>query len=218
MKEKYLYNNPEFAYKLFSTVGLGNNKMSDYEQKLCKEIWEECNMVRSKVLIKCVQICGTADTPLARYVRAKAWSWNLVCYSNNAINAIIDYLSHELYEDAFKENLLFDNYQMRKNHHLFNTYLDLGNAYEKAKKFDKALEIYNESKKFMNSHIPYVKIANRLRILKRYDEALEELNKAKNSKFAKYPKTKEFNINYIDLNVIDRYYEEILKFKNKHKK
>ncbi len=218
MREKYLNNNPEFAYKLFSTVGLGNGEMSSYEQQLCEEIWEECNKVRSEVLVKCVQICGTIDTPLSRYVRAKAWSWNIVCYSNNAISAIIDYLNHDLYEEAFKDNLLFESYQMRKNHHLFNMYLDLAKAYEGAKDFEKAIEIYNESKRFMISQIPYVKIANRLRIMKRYDEALEELETAKKSKYAMYPRINESSINCIDLNVIDRYYKEVLDFKNRHSK
>lgn len=209
MKDRYLVNNPDFAYKLFSTMGLVNIEMSDYEEKLCDEIWDECNHVRSDVLIKCVQICGVADTPLARYVRAKAWSWNLVCYSDNAICAIIDYLNHDLYEDSFKDNIVFDHYSIRKNHHLFNMYLDLGKAYEGAKKYNEAIDIYNKSKKFVYSQIPYIRIANRYKLMKEYDKALEELEDARKSKYARYPTDNDFGKDYIDLIVIDTYYKKI---------
>lgn len=209
MKDKYLINNPDFAYKLFSTMGIGRAVMSDYEEKLCSEIWDECNHVRSDVFIKCVQICGNVNTPLARYVRAKAWSWNIVCYSNNAIIAIIDYLNHDLYEDSFKDNIIFDNYNTRKNHHLFNMYLDLGKAYEGAKKYDEAIDVYNESKKFVCSQVPYIKIANRYKSMKEYDKALMELEEARKSKYAKYPTESDFGKDYIDLRVIDSYYKKI---------
>ena len=221
MREQYLIDNPNFAYKLFSTVGMGSNNMTSYEEELCKDIWMECNNNRSQVLIKCVQICGSINTPLARYVRAKAWSWNLVKYSSNAIDAINDYLRNELYEDAFKNNLAFDNYIMRKNQHLFRMYLDLAKAYEGDKQFDKAIEIYNESKKYMNNQIPYVSIAERYRKMKRFDEALRELEKAKNSEYAIYPNENEptiDHINNIDLNIIDRYYNKILESKRKYTK
>lgn len=209
MKNKYLVNNPDFAYKLFSTMGIGSVAMSDYEEKLCSEIWDECNHVRSDVLIKCVQICGNVNTSLARYVRAKAWSWNIVCYSNNAISAIIDYLNHDLYEDSFKDNIIFDNYNKRKNHHLFNMYLDLGKAYEGAKKYDEAIDVYNESKKFVCSQTPYIKIANRYKSMKEYDKALMELEEARKNKYAKYPTEDDFGKDYIDLSVIDKYYKKI---------
>ena len=213
MNDNCLNNNPVFAYKLFSTMGLGYCEMSDFERKLCEDIWKECNNLRSDVLIKCVQICGNVDSPLARYVRAKAWSWNLVCYSSNAISAIIDYLNHDLFEDSFKDNLVFDDYAMRRNHHLFSMYLDLGKAYEGAKKYDMAIEIYNRSKKFINNQIPYVRIAERYRIMKKFDEAISELDDAKNSKYAMYPKDNESNVNCIDLRVIDSYYKKVLDFK-----
>lgn len=54
MKDKHLINNPDFVYRLFLTIGIGSVLMSDYEEKSCSEIWDECNHVRSEFLIKCV--------------------------------------------------------------------------------------------------------------------------------------------------------------------
>ena len=84
-------NNPDFAEKLLSTFYCGSS-MSHEEEMECQKIWKECNNVRFDVLKKVVDICGDIDTPQSRYVKAMAWSFNSIIYSEQRIIAINDYL------------------------------------------------------------------------------------------------------------------------------
>ncbi|MBQ6538776.1 MAG: tetratricopeptide repeat protein [Bacilli bacterium] len=101
-KEKNV--DPNFAEKLMSTFYVGGG-LSEADYQKCEKIWKENNNDRSKVLQVVVKLCGDIDTPQTRYLRALAWSFNRVEFSDQRIKAINDYLNNELYKEAY-ENLV----------------------------------------------------------------------------------------------------------------
>lgn len=92
---------PSFAEKLMSTFYMGGG-MSEEDEKRCEKIWSNHNNNRSEVLNVVVELCGDVDTPQARYIRALAYSFNSVSYSEQRIDAINNYLNNKLYKKAYE--------------------------------------------------------------------------------------------------------------------
>ncbi len=136
-------NNPDFAEKLLSTFYCGSS-MSHEEEMECQKIWKECNNVRFDVLKKVVDICGDIDTPQSRYVKAMAWSFNSIIYSEQRIIAINDYLNNKLYFDSFKNNVVTIEKGMKKGEafHRVSFLKYLADAYNSLKQYDKCEQTY----------------------------------------------------------------------------
>lgn len=134
---------PSFAEVLMSTFYAGGN-MSEEDYKKCKRIWEENNNDRSKVLQIVASLCGNVNTPQARYIRALAWSFNRVEFSEQRIKSINEYLSHELYKKAY-QNLAVSSekgikYAEKLHRMIMLQYL--AEAYCHLKMYDKEEEVY----------------------------------------------------------------------------
>lgn len=176
-------NNPDFAEKLLSTFYCGASMNYDEEIE-CNNIWKECNNVRFDVLKKVVDICGDVNTPQSRYVKAMAWSFNSTMYSEQRIVAIIDYLSHELYYDAFKNNVVTLE-KGRKKGEAFHrvTFLKyLADAYNSLKQYDRCEQVYLDIIK-QNTIVPngYIYLADFYRKCGELNKAIDVLYDGKKS-------------------------------------
>lgn len=138
-------NNPDFAGKLMSTFYMGA-PLSDEEQTECEKIWAENDNNRSEVLKKVVEICGDINTPQTRFLKAQAWSFNSTIYSKERIEAINNYLSNELYFEAFKNNVVTLEKGEKKGEKfhraLFLEYL--ATAYNSLKDYDNCERTFKE--------------------------------------------------------------------------
>ena len=134
---------PNFAEKLMSTFYAGGG-MSDSDYNRCQKIWNDCNNDRSEVLKIVVKLCGDIDTPQTRYLRALAWSFNRVEYSEQRINAIESYLNNELYKEAYKNSAssIDKGIKYGEKVHIMTMLNYMAQAYCHLKMFDKEEEVY----------------------------------------------------------------------------
>ena len=128
----------DFAEKLMSTFDVGGD-MSDIDYLKCEKIWEINNRDRSKVLKVVVDLCGNVDTPKARYLRAKAWSYNRMIYSKEKVESITEYLNNELYDEEYKN--AYDA-EWAKKFHISLMLQSLAEAYHHLKDFKNEEETY----------------------------------------------------------------------------
>lgn len=131
-KESY-EPNPHLAEVLMFDYGPGG-ELSEADYKMCEKISSECNNDRSKILKVIVELCGNVDTPKMRYIRALAWSYNRVEYSEQRIAAINEYLSKALYTPAYS------NYG--KKLHIETMLQYMADAYCHLKDYEKEEETY----------------------------------------------------------------------------
>lgn len=125
--------NTHLAEVLMFDYGPGG-ELSEADYEMCKKISSECNNDRSEILKVIVELCGNVDTPKMRYIRALAWSYNRVEYSEQRIAAINDYLSKSLYTPAYS------NYG--KKTHIATMLQYLADAYCHLKNYEKEEETY----------------------------------------------------------------------------
>lgn len=138
-------NNPDFAEKLMSTFYCGSI-MSSEEEIECQKIWNENNNVRFEVLKRVVEICGDIDTPQARYIKAIAWSFNSVIYSNERIKAINHYLNNKLYKQAYINMVCTIDKGLKYGEkvHIMTMLQYMADAYCHLKMYDKEEETYKK--------------------------------------------------------------------------
>ena len=136
---------PNFAELLMSTFYMGGN-MSEQEQIKCESIWKENNNDRSEVLKIVVDLCGDINTPQTRYLRALAWSFNRVEYSQNRIDSINTYLNDELYEKAYINlaSCIENGMEYGKKVHIATMLQYMAQAYCHLKDFENEEKIYKE--------------------------------------------------------------------------
>lgn len=207
-------NNPDFAEKLMSTFFAGG-KMNAEEEQECEKIWQECNNNRSEVLKKVIQICGDIDTPQTRYLKAISWSFNSTQYSHERIEAINNYLSKELYYEAYRNNGITLDYGTAKGEK-FHRAVFLGylaTAYNSIKDYNNCEETYKKIIK-LGTGTPngYVLLANFYRKSGNIDIAIETLCDAK--KTLNYLTNKDYK-NAINTKLKE--YENLKKGIKKHK-
>lgn len=214
-------NNIELAETIFGMLGVGGG-ISKYE-KQAKRIINSCKS-RQEILNEVIKFCGRPETPRQRYLLARAYSWSNIEYNDKAIEYLELYLSNDLYEDSFKNNLAYNDYNDRKRWHIARVSLDLGLAYDKARNIDKALEKYYDVLNIIpESQIPYLHIADMYRKKNQLDKAIEILEQARKSKYyvkneikdalGNSYKPKQYDNTFIE--IIDKYYIDYLNKKNK---
>ena len=125
--------NPHLAEVLMFDYGPGG-ELTDADYEMCQKISYECNNDRSEILKVIVELCGNIDTPKMRYIRALAWSYNRVEYSEQRIAAINDYLSKTLYTPAYSNH--------GKKLHIETMLQYLADAYCHLKNYEKEEETY----------------------------------------------------------------------------
>lgn len=204
---------PDFAEKLMSTFYAGGG-MSELDYERCQKIWKDCNNDRSAVLKEVVKLCGEVDTPQARYLRAIAWSFNRVEYSNQRIKSIEKYLNNSLYDKAYMNYGVSIDYGVGygKRLHIMTMLQYMADAYCHLKDYK------NEEKIYLKMYDLRIIIPNVCVKLARYyakrdqrEKAIEILKKEK-KKFL-YLFNKEYR------EPIDKYLEELEKKEkgiNKH--
>ena len=206
-------NNPEFAEKLMSTFFAGT-PMSGEEKNECEKIWNECNNDRSEVLKKVVDICGDINSSQTRYLKAIAWSFNSTKYAQERIDAINQYLSNELYFNAFKDNVITLDHGIKKGEKfhraIFLQYL--ATAYNSIKDYKNCELTYFRIIK-LDTEVPngYVLLADFYKRHGKIDLAVDTLNKGK--KTLKYIFNKDFKKN-IDIKLKE--YENLKSGIRKH--
>lgn len=100
-KNKVTYeSNPHLAEVLMFNYRPGG-ELSEKDYDMCQKIYKENNNDRSEILKVIVKLCGDIDTAKMRYIRALAWSYNSVEYSEQRIEAINNYLNDTLYKPAY---------------------------------------------------------------------------------------------------------------------
>ncbi|MBR2708209.1 MAG: hypothetical protein IKE90_02100 [Bacilli bacterium] len=92
--------NPHLAEVLMFDYRPGG-ELSEEDYAMCQKICDENKNDRSEILKVIVKLCGNIDTPKMRYIKALAWSYNRVEYSEQRIEAINNYLNHTLYTPAY---------------------------------------------------------------------------------------------------------------------
>lgn len=168
-----LVNNPDFAEKLFGTLSVGPTTTPE-EAELCKEIWRDCDNNRFEVLKKIVEICGNVDTPQARFIKAKAWTWNSTAYSKEAAEACESYLRGEIYSNLneIKNGFI--------KGHLADFHVAAGKAYAnyRVKDYKKSDMHFEAAIELSPKPQIYSIYAATLRQTKRHNQAVELLEKA----------------------------------------
>lgn len=204
---------PNFAETLMSTFYAGG-EMSPDDYKRCQEIWNAHNNNRSEVLKNVIELCGNINTPQTRYIRALAWSFNRVEFSEQRIESINMYLNNELYKKAYENSAAAINKGIKygKKIHIVIMLKYLADAYCHLKMYDKEeetyLKIYNLKPVVPNGCISLAKYYSKRDQKKRAIELLE-----KEKKTLKYMLNKEYS------EPIDKYLEELQKKQkgiNKH--
>ncbi len=140
--------NPHLAEVLMFDYGPGG-ELSENDYDMCQKISNECNNDRSEILKVIVKLCGDIDTPKMRYIRALAWSYNRVEYSEQRIAAITNYLNHTLYTPAYSN---------------YGVSIDKGLNYGKKLHIETMLQYmadaYRHLKDYENEEKTYLKIYN----------------------------------------------------------
>lgn len=180
----YMENiNPDFAEKLMSTLYAGGN-LNDEDYEKCKQIWNECDNERSKVLNKVVEYCGNINSSQTRYLKAIAYSFNTVNYSKERISAINNYLNKKLYGNAYN-NLSITiekgiNYGKKVHTAIMIEYLS--QAYQHIKDYENEEKCYKKIIELKIS-VPngYILLANFYRKRKNIDDGINLLKKAKHT-------------------------------------
>ena len=150
-----LTNNSIFAEKLFSYIGVGK-PLNKEDERECEKIFNECERSRFKYFDKIIEICGNEDSSRARYIRAMVYSWHSTIHSKDAIKCTEYYLNNELYKDSYNEICNFDfikclpftRNKMKKYFHLYSMFIMQAKNFEHDKQFLKAIEIYEDCKKY----------------------------------------------------------------------
>lgn len=197
--------NPNFAEVLMSTFYAGGD-MSNEDYIKCQKIWNDCNNDRSKVLKVVVELCGNIDTPQTRYLKAIAWSFNRVEYSEQRIEAINNYLNNKLYKKAYEtlRPSIEKGIKYGEKCHISNMLKYKADAYCHLKQYDKEEEayinIYN-----LGIIIPNccVSLASYYSKRKQIEKAIDLLKKERNT--IKYITNKEYR------EPIDKYLDELEK-------
>ena len=197
--------NPHLAEVLMFDYGPGG-ELSEADYKMCKKISAECDEDRSKILKVIVELCGNIDTPKMRYIRALAWSYNRVEYSEQRIAAINDYLSKTLYTPAYSNyGVSIDkglNYGKKLHKEIMLQYM--ADAYCHLKNYEKAEETYLKMYKLrITTPNVCVKLAKYYAKRGQKEKAIDTLEKER--KTLKYIFNKEYR------NPINEYLEELKK-------
>lgn len=200
-------NNPQLALNILNSLSIGYS-LNSQEQKLIKK----CNS-RQEILNEVINICGEPNSPMTRYIYAKAYAWSNIEYNEEAIKYLNLYLNNELYVDAYQHRYhdINNSLEVERKIHLYEMTRYLGQAYEKKYDFDKALECYKKCLEYQeNFQVPYLDIANIYRKKNNLQESLKIMNKAKSSVYYK----NDFKV-VIDEKIKD--YEEKIKKGYKYK-
>lgn len=216
-KIKYLY------YKKIGNVKLAEHMFNFTDSKKNSE-QEFLNWLRSKCSGRmdyfdiAIKLCGKPITKHRRFLLAKIYAWHSVVYADKAIYYINLYLNNGLYKGAYKHiNYGSDTISSRKNIHLSDMYMYLGQSHERLKEYDNAIRYYKEEIKY-RPEVPtgYVHIANVYKNKKELQHAIDILEQAKNSKYYVITEVKDYfgnsynpplyNKSFVE--VIDRYLNE----------
>lgn len=204
---------PKLAESLMSTFYAGKSTL-EHDKLKCESIWRENNNDRAEILKIVVKLCGDVDTPQTRYIKALAWSFNKMEYSNERIESIKLYLNNDLYEKAYinKAFTLEKGKDYGKKVHTGIMLQYLAEAYCHLKDYDNEEMIYKKIFE-LNTIVPNgnVLLAKFYKKRGKLKQAIEVLNNGKKNK------NYQNNSNYKLL--VDNYlleYENKTKGINKH--
>ena len=202
-KKRDIEKSPDLAERIFNyrTYQPYVNECPDLEvKKICKD----CKSIQDS-LNKVIEYCGEPNSAKARYYYAITYAWSRKEYNDLAIEYLTLYLNNPPYDKKY------GNKTEEPNIHLYEMWRYLGQAYEKNKNLDEALNCYFKCLEYLESfQVPYLDIANIYRKKNDLNSSLEILNNAKSTQYYK----NDFK------EVIDRYildYEEKIKKGYKYK-
>ena len=175
------------AKDLFDSLCQGSKGQSKEARRIIKSAHS-----KQEILNICINTFEKFDTPQSRYLLVMACESSNVSMRKKLINAILNYLSHPIYDYAYKNvkhlplHGIPTTLEREKDIHLADVYQYLGKAYEGEYQFENAYNAYWKASQLVPERANYIACCSKVLVkMGNFDKALSLLSRYKQSKWYK---------------------------------